>query len=61
MEVLKKKYQLLGAKPEFQALRKNVAVVATWDDHDYGSNDAGKEYPMKEKSKEVFLEFWSEP
>ena len=61
MKVLQKKYDELGAKAEFQNLRKNVAVVATWDDHDYGLNDSGKEYPMKEESKNVFLNFWKEP
>lgn len=61
MKVLQDKYDELGAKPEFQNLRKNVAVIATWDDHDYGANDAGKEYSKKEESKEVFLNFWKEP
>lgn len=60
MTLLASKYQQLGAKPGFQALRRTSAVVATWDDHDYGSNDAGKEYPKKEESKEIFLDFWAE-
>ena len=61
MSLLAAKYRKLGAKPGFQALRRSVAVVATWDDHDYGRNDAGKEYPKKEESKKVFLDFWGEP
>jgi alkaline phosphatase D len=36
-------------------------VVATWDDHDYGANDAGAEFPMKGESKDVFLDFFGEP
>ena len=60
MTLLASKYQQLGAKPGFQALRRTSAVVATWDDHDYGSNDAGKEYSKKEESKEIFLDFWAE-
>ena len=39
-------------------LLTSVANYATWDDHDYGENDAGKEYPKKEESKEIFLEFF---
>jgi alkaline phosphatase D len=35
--------------------------MATWDDHDYGENDAGAEYPMKEASRDLFLRFWNEP
>ena len=61
MSILEAKYNELGAKEEFKKLRKNVAVIATWDDHDYGANDAGKEYPKKEESKQVFLNFWKEP
>ena len=36
-------------------------VLATWDDHDYGENDAGRHYPFKAESKEIFLDFWNEP
>lgn len=35
--------------------------MATWDDHDYGENDAGRHYAMKETSKEIFLDFFDEP
>ena len=59
--VLRQKYSKLGVKDEFQALRRAMPVIATWDDHDYGENDAGREYPLKEKSKEIFLDFWNEP
>lgn len=61
MEVLAGKYRKLGAKPEFRALRAAVPIIATWDDHDYGENDAGKEYPRKKESKEIFLRFFAEP
>ncbi len=61
MEVLKAKYGQLGAKPEFQALRAVVPTLAIWDDHDYGANDAGKEYPKKEDSRGIFLDFWQVP
>lgn len=61
MELLKSKYAKLGSKPEFQSLRANVPIIATWDDHDYGKNDSGKDFLFKQESKEIFLEFWSEP
>ncbi len=61
MSVLEKKYQKLADKPEFKRLCKNTRVLATWDDHDYGENDAGKEYPFKVASKQIFLDFWNEP
>lgn len=42
-------------------LREAVPVLATWDDHDYGKNDGGAEFPHKEAAKELFLEFWEVP
>ena len=58
---LEAKYAKLAEKPEFQALRAAMPTIATWDDHDYGENDAGLEYPLKEQSKELFLKVWNEP
>jgi alkaline phosphatase D len=61
MKTLAKKYTRLGCKEEFRELNKVAHFLAVWDDHDYGENDAGKEYPKKEESKNIFLDFWSEP
>ncbi|MFN9381906.1 MAG: alkaline phosphatase D family protein [Pirellulaceae bacterium] len=61
MKLLQAKYDLLGAKPEFQRLRASVPVVSIWDDHDYGENDAGIDYPMKEESRAIFFDFWRVP
>ncbi|WP_437505826.1 alkaline phosphatase D family protein [Sorangium sp. So ce1099] len=59
--VLQAKYDKLAASPEFQGLLAAVPVIATWDDHDYGANDAGKEFPQKAATKDLFLDFWKEP
>lgn len=61
MSELRAKYAQLAAKAGFQRLRATTPVLATWDDHDYGENDAGSEFPMKEESRRIFLEFWGEP
>ena len=39
----------------------NFPVEAIWDDHDYGLNDAGKEYAYKEDAEQLFLDFWNIP
>jgi alkaline phosphatase D len=31
------------------------------DDHDYGKNDGGAEYPNKQGSQQLFLDFLDEP
>ncbi|EDY84870.1 hypothetical protein VDG1235_4504 [Verrucomicrobiia bacterium DG1235] len=61
MSVLRRKYAKLGKVPGFASLRKETELVAIWDDHDYGENDAGKEYPKKHDSRKAFLEFFREP
>lgn len=61
MAVLRSKYAQLAGKPGYQRLLQSTPVIATWDDHDYGANDAGADYPMKSESKQVFLDFFGEP
>lgn len=61
MPTLEHEYYKLCSKSEFQNLIKSTRVIATWDDHDYGENDSGKNYPKKDESKKIFLKFWGEP
>ncbi|MEM9185699.1 MAG: alkaline phosphatase D family protein [Planctomycetota bacterium] len=56
-----KAYRDLGAKPGFQKLRVACPVIATWDDHDYGQNDAGKEFRLKKPAQLLMLSFFKEP
>lgn len=61
MEVLKRKWGQLGAQAGFRRLKETCPVLAVWDDHDYGANDAGVEYPKKKESQQIFLDFFEEP
>lgn len=61
MAVMRAKYAKLGAMPGYQALKKTCPIYATWDDHDYGVNDGGEEYPMRDASQKEFLTFFEEP
>lgn len=55
-------YNRLSCKREFQSLvDRTPYVLAIWDDHDYGGNDCGKEYSMKQISQKQFLNFWNIP
>jgi alkaline phosphatase D len=54
-------YDKLAAVPGYQALRQEVEVIATWDDHDYGQNDIGREYLSKDASRQIMLDFFDEP
>ena len=59
LEELKLAYKI--QKKNFQMMNLEFPFEAIWDDHDYGLNDAGIEYPFKQKSKELFLNFWDIP
>jgi len=48
----------LGAKPDFQRLKQISEFLPTWDDHDYGLNDAGANYKYKKETKAIWREFW---
>lgn len=58
MSVMRTKYATLGANQDFQALRNAAPLLAVWDDHDYGVNDGGSDYPQREAAQQVFLDFW---
>jgi alkaline phosphatase D len=54
-------YAKLAAQSGFVKLRQTCPMLAVWDDHDYGLNDAGAEFPNKDESKKQFLTFFGEP
>lgn len=54
-------YAMMAAKPGYIALTAATPLMATWDDHDYGANDAGKEYPLKDVAQEVFWRSYGLP
>ncbi len=61
MAKLKAKWHVFEEKPGFRKLRGNCRILGIWDDHDYGENDAGIEYPKKIESQQIFLDFLGEP
>jgi alkaline phosphatase D len=61
MEILKQKYAEFGANPGFQKLIKACPIMATWDDHDYGTDDSGADFRARVASQKLFLDFFNEP
>src|SRR5262249_27249356 len=55
------KWNMLLAQPGYQQLKKICPILATWDDHDFGVNDGGTEYPKKQESQQLFLDVFDEP
>ncbi|KAJ6411812.1 hypothetical protein OIU84_004976 [Salix udensis] len=58
---LESRYQKAKSNPGYSRLRHTTQVVGTWDDHDYGLNDAGKEFGGKITNQKLLLDFLDEP
>jgi alkaline phosphatase D len=58
LESLRKSYALQASHPEFAGFRAKYPMMATWDDHDFGLNDAGGNFPMRGWAEELFETFW---
>lgn len=54
-------YNLLGDNASFKKLKQNVPIIATYDDHDYGGNNTGNEYPNKRQTANLLLNFFGVP
>jgi alkaline phosphatase D len=58
---LREAYRVAREIPGLRRLRDGVPHLATWDDHDYGLNDAGAEFAHKRESQRLFAAFWDLP
>jgi alkaline phosphatase D len=55
------RYTHTRSVPEMQALLGATHHLATWDDHDYGPNDADRSFIYKDQSTDIFKLFWGNP
>jgi hypothetical protein len=44
-------------QPDYRSLMSSAIIEGTWDDHDYGCNDAGKELPNQDDTQDLYLDF----
>ncbi|KAG4953180.1 hypothetical protein JHK87_038774 [Glycine soja] len=58
---MKAGYEKAKSNPGYARLQQNAKVIGTWDDHDYGLNDAGKEFHGKITNQKLLLDFLDEP
>lgn len=61
MPKMRESYNTLASVPEFTNFRKDVPLLTTWDDHDYGANDGGAYYPFKDLAEQIYLDAWDVP
>ena len=56
---LKAAYDALAATAAFRQAAASMAMLATWDDHDYGQNDGGGAFTGKAVATRLFADFWA--
>lgn len=61
MSVLETKFNQQKSRKSYQDLIATVPVTGIWDDHDFGKNDGGKNWKMKDESKELLMDFLEVP
>ena len=61
MTYLQQNYNKQKSNIDYNNFSKNIEILATWDDHDYGVNDGGTEYSKKEEAQQLFLDFLDVP
>ncbi|MGB3455328.1 MAG: alkaline phosphatase D family protein [Litorimonas sp.] len=54
-------YNTLAKSAPFAALRADVPLLTTWDDHDYGENDGGADYLYRDLAQALYLDAWNVP
>lgn len=57
MNALKENYAIQKNDKDYLEFITNKQILGTWDDHDYGLNDGGEEYPYKRASQQLLLDF----
>ncbi len=61
MRELEAAYAALDAHADFARARARLPFLGVWDDHDYGSNDAGGAFAHRAKAEALFHRFWQVP
>jgi alkaline phosphatase D len=54
-------YARQRALPAYQSLMNRALIMGTWDDHDYGLNDMGADFPGRVEAQQHFFDFYGEP
>lgn len=60
-DTLRRRYAEWQRVQPLQEFRRRVRCEAIWDDHDYGTDDSGGDYPHKQLSRQLFCDAWNVP
>lgn len=55
------RHMLTRVHPDLQTMFRKVPSYGIWDDHDYGPNNADREFEYKEEALRIFKQMWANP
>ena len=58
LKEVRESFSDLGKQADFVAARAAHPMMVAWDDHDYGANDAGSDFPFRILAERVHEQFW---
>ncbi len=58
LQSLRDAYGHLAQSKPFERLRETMPLLVTWDDHDYGINDGGGDWPRKASAQRLYNHVW---
>lgn len=61
MDIIQEKYEVQASHVWYKKLVVSSQVFGIWDDHDYGKNNAGKEYTKKKETRDLLFNFLDVP
>ncbi|MCH2126059.1 MAG: alkaline phosphatase D family protein [Pirellulaceae bacterium] len=61
LAIQRKRHATFAGVADFRRLLRNRSLYATWDDHDFGSNDTDGRLDGKENSRRAFVEYHANP
>lgn len=61
MKFLENNYNFQKQDADYLKFIKDKIILGTWDDHDFGANDGGENYPFKRESQQLLLDFLDTP
>ncbi len=61
MDEMKAMYDTQKSNKQYQLLKNRCPIIGVWDDHDYGANNAGKEFAKKAESRDLLFDFLDIP
>lgn len=60
-ESMRARYAFSRSLLNLQPFLAQTHHYAAWDDHDMGSNDCDRTFPLKNQARKVFIDYWANP